>query len=247
MKECEIFSSLKVPCTSNVVVRLDGRNFSQLSRKLEFEKPYDPNFMRIMAESASLLFQEFNPKFMFIFSDEISLILGEIPFAGRVEKIDSVMASFLSGAFTSKIMGKDDFREKMKKTSPVSFDSRVIPLSSGGVVDYFQWRQMEAWRNCLNGYSYWKLREDHSKEDAMAMLHKKNSRQLHDLLFHEDIKLTEIPAWQRRGVGIYKKEFTVPGFNPMLKEKTVTHRRKTYVDWELPLFNDKFFRTHSFI
>lgn len=247
MKKCEIFSSLKVPCTSHIVVRLDGRNFSQLSRKLEFEKPYDPEFMRIMAEAASLLFQEFSPKFMFIFSDEISLLLGEIPFAGRVEKIDSVMASFLSGAFTGKIMEQDEFREKLKKTSPISFDSRVIPLSSEGVVDYFQWRQMEAWRNCLNGYSYWKLREEHSQEEAMTILHKKKSSQLHDLLFQKDIKLAEKPAWQRRGVGIYKKKFTIQGLNPLTKEKTTTHRRKIFIDWELPLFNDEFFKTNSFI
>jgi tRNA(His) 5'-end guanylyltransferase len=52
MKECEIFSSLKVPCTSKIVVRLDGRNFSQLSRKLKFEKPYDLEFAEILSKAA---------------------------------------------------------------------------------------------------------------------------------------------------------------------------------------------------
>ena len=41
MKECEIFSNLKVPCGSNIIVRMDGRGFSKLSRKIGFKKPYD--------------------------------------------------------------------------------------------------------------------------------------------------------------------------------------------------------------
>lgn len=247
MKEYEIFSSLKVPSTSPIVVRLDGRNFSQLSRKLEFEKPYDLEFVRIISEAARLLFQEFSPKFAYVFSDEVNLLLGEIPFAGRVEKIDSVMASFLSGAFTSKITEQEDFREKITRIKPISFDSRVIPLSREKVVEYFQWRQLESWRNCLNGYSYWKLREDHSKEESMEILHKKKSSQLHDLLFEKGIKLTQMPAWQRRGIGIYKKGFEIEGINPLTQEKVTSYRKKILIDWELPLFDNEFFRANSLL
>jgi tRNA(His) guanylyltransferase len=247
MKKCEIFSSLKVPCTSHIVVRLDGRNFSQLSRKLEFEKPYDLKFVRVIVEAACQLFQEFSPLFIYAFSDEISLLLGEIPFAGRVEKIDSVMASFLSGAFTRKIMGQTEFKEKINQTNPISFDSRVIPLSQEKVVEYFQWRQMESWRNCLNGYSYWTLREDHSKEEAMEILHKKKSNQLHDLLFERGIKLAHMPAWQRRGIGIYKKGFEIEGLNPLTHEKVISQRKKIFVDWELQLFDEEFFRVNSLL
>jgi tRNA(His) guanylyltransferase len=247
MKEYEIFSSLKVPCTFPTVVRLDGRNFSQLSRKLEFEKPYAPEFVRIISEAALLLFQEFSPRFAYVFSDEVNLLLGEIPFAGRVEKMDSVMASFLCGAFTRKIMDQDDFKEKICKTKPISFDSRVIPLSCDKVVEYFQWRQLESWRNCLNGYSYWTLREDHSKEEAMQILHKKKSNQLHDLLFEKGIKITQMPTWQRRGIGIYKKGFEIEGLNPLTHEKVISQRKKIFVDWELPLFDEEFFRVNSLL
>lgn len=241
MKECEIFSNLKVPCTSNIVVRLDGRNFSQLSQKLEFEKPYDIEFVKILLDASSELFREFNPRFTYIFSDEINVLLGDIPFAGRVEKIDSVMASFLSGAFTRELMIKNNFSGIFKKTKPISFDSRIIPLSSGGVVEYFHERQMEAWRNCLNGYAYWTLRKEHSQSEAMSILHKKKSSQLHELLFQKDINLAQMPAWQRRGIGLYKRKVEIEGLNPLLQEKVISHRNKIIVDWELPLFNEKFF------
>jgi tRNA(His) guanylyltransferase len=247
MKEYEIFSNLKVPCTFPTVVRLDGRNFSQLSRKLEFEKPYDLEFVRIISDATCMLFQEFSPKFAYVFSDEVNLLLGETPFAGRVEKIDSVMASFLCGAFTRKIMEHEDFKEKISETKPISFDSRVIPLSRDKVVKYFQWRQLESWRNCLNGYSYWKIREDHSQEEAMHILHKKKSNQLHDLLFEKGIKIAQMPTWQRRGIGIYKKGFEIEGLNPLTHEKVISQRKKIFVDWELPLFNEEFFKENSLL
>ncbi len=251
MKECEIFSTLRVPCTSKIVVRLDGRNFSQLSRKLEFEKPYDLDFVKIISKAAFLLFREFSPLFIYVFSDEISLLLGEIPFAGRVEKIDSVMASFLSSAFTYNLMEKEVFlglkRETLNDLNPISFDSRVIPLSDTGVVEYFQERQMEAWRNCLNGYAYWTLRKDYSKNEAIEILHKKKSSYLHDILFKKDIKLTQMPAWQRRGVGVYKEKVEVQGLNPLTKEKVTSQRKKIFIDWDLPLFDQEFFHNHELL
>lgn len=247
MKECEIFSNLKVPCTSNIVVRLDGRNFSQLSRELEFEKPYDIEFTRILSEASHQLFKEFNPRFIYLFSDEISLLLGEVPFAGRVEKIDSVMASFISGAFTREIIAQKKFPRLYEETSPISFDSRVIPLSKEGVVAYFKERQAEAWRNCINGYSYWTLRKDHSKEETMTLLHKKKSSQLHEILFQQGINLAQMPAWQRRGIGLYKKTVEIEGLNPLTQKKVISQRNKITVDWELPLFQEEFFHKKSIL
>jgi tRNA(His) 5'-end guanylyltransferase len=223
------------------VIRLDGRNFSQLSRKLEFEKPYDIEFVEILSEASYNLFKEFNPRFIYTFSDEISMLLKDVPFGGRVEKIDSVMASFLSGAFTREIMGKDKYYEIFKEITPISFDSRVIPLSNKGVITYFQERQMEAWRNCLNGYSYWTLRKKHSKTEAMKILHKKKSKQLHDILFYEGINLAMKPAWQKRGIGLYKKKIQVEGLNPLSQEKVKSEREKITIDWKLPRFDKRFF------
>ncbi|MGZ7096198.1 MAG: tRNA(His) guanylyltransferase Thg1 family protein, partial [Methanobacterium sp.] len=47
MKECEIFSNLKIPCGSNIICRMDGRKFSRLSRDLKFEKPFDELFTKL--------------------------------------------------------------------------------------------------------------------------------------------------------------------------------------------------------
>lgn len=236
MTECEIFSNLKVPCGSKVVVRADGRNFSRVSSNLGLEKPYDKSFVKNMVDASRLLFYEFSPAFVYTFSDEINILLCEVPFAGRVEKLDSVFASFLGSALTASL--KDSYENLIK---PISFDARVIPISSGKVVKYFRIRQNEAWRNCINGYVYWTLKKEYGKEKATKILKGKKSKQIHDILFDRGINIAEVPAWQRRGVGIYKKEVYVEGYNPISKENVLSKRKRIFVDWNLPLFDKEFF------
>ena len=236
MKECEIFSSLKVPCGSHIIIRIDGRKFSKLSNDLKFEKPYDDQFRDIMVETCKDFFKEFSPSFIYTFSDEINILLSEIPFAGRIEKLDSVFASFITGSFSKNIIKLNKSIEK-----PISFDSRVIPLSKEGVIAYFKERQDEAWRNCSNGYAYWTLRREYKKKEAMEILDKQKSSAIHDLLFERGINLAELPSWQRRGIGIYKKEVEIEGYNPIKKEKVQSIRKKIFVDDDLPIFDTPFF------
>jgi tRNA(His) 5'-end guanylyltransferase len=239
MKECEIYANLKIPCSSRVVVRADGRNFQRLAQELDLKKPYDDTFARLMASVGVDIFQEFSPIMVYIFSDEINILLGEIPFSGRVEKIDSVFAGLISSSFTQKLAKIDQDPDQL--SGPLSFDSRIIPLSSKMVVKYFQERQSEAWRNCLNGYAYWTLRKEHSYQKAVQILRKQKSKDLHDLLFSQGININEVPPWQRRGLGIYRRDVEVEGYNPLEERKVVSTRKRVYVDWELPLFDSDFF------
>ena len=236
MKKCEIFSNLKIPCGSKIIVRIDGRKFSRLSRDLKFEKPFDRHFTKIMVETSNDFFKEFNSHFVYTFSDEINILLSDIPFGGRIEKLNSVFASFIAGSFTKNALDSGMLIER-----PISFDSRIIPLSSTLVVKYFKERQNEAWRNCINGYAYWTLRKEYNKKEAMYILKNKKSGSLHDILFERGINLAELPSWQRRGMGIYKKEVTVEGYNPIEKKKVRSKRKRIFVDSDLPLFNEQFF------
>jgi len=238
MKECEIYANLRVPCSSKVVVRADGRNFQRLTRELELKKPYDEAFAKLMASVGTDIFHEFSPVMVYIFSDEINILLGEIPFSGRVEKIDSVFAGFISSSFTQKLLKNQD---PPQLSRPPSFDSRIIPLSPEGVVKYFQERQNEAWRNCLNGYAYWTLRKEYSYQKVIEILRRLRSKDLHDLLFSRGININETPFWQRRGLGIYRRDVEVEGYNPLEERRVVSIRKRAFVDWELPIFDAEFF------
>lgn len=239
MKECEIFSSLKVPCGSKIVIRIDGRNFSSLTRGLNFKKPFDEHFTKIMVNTCVDFFKEFDPYFIYTFSDEANILLDEIPFGGRIEKLDSVFASFISGSFTKNAL---NMLKLLKK--PLSFDSRVILLSTPLIVKYFKERQDEAWRNCMNGYAYWTLRKDYDKKESVMMLENKKSAHLHDILFERGVNLAEVPLWQRRGIGIYKKDLHIEGYNPIEQKKVQSIRKKAHVDCKLPIFDEKFFKNN---
>lgn len=234
MKECEIFSSLRVPCGSRIVLRIDGRKFSRLSNSLKLEKPYDISFVKAMAAACLEFSREFSPSFVYTFSDEINVLLAEVPFSGRIEKLNSVFPSFISSSFSKKINSDVNIK-------PVSFDSRVIPLSEDGVVNYFKSRQDEAWSNCLNGYAYWTLRKKYDKKETVEILNKKKSSKLHDLIFDSGINVAELPAWQRRGVGIYRKKVQIEGFNPITQKKVLSERLRLFDDWDLPIFDRDFF------
>ncbi len=250
MKDYEIYSNLRVPQGSRIIVRVDGRSFSKLAPKLELEKPYDLDFVLILVSCCQDFFTEFSPSFIYTFSDEVNILLDEVPFSGRVEKLNSVFASFLAGSFTREICRSDRFSKLLEKSEdfkPISFDSRVIPLDTDGMMEYFKERQDEAWRNCLNGYAYWTLLEEYGKKEAALFLKGKQKQELHDLLFERDVNIMDVPLWQRRGVAIYREKVSVKGYNPVKQEKVVSHRWKPHVDWELPIFNLEFFLTKGII
>lgn len=273
MKNCEIFSHLKVPCGSKIILRLDGRGFYKLSKQIGLKKPYDSLFVNSMVSTATEIFKEFSPSLIYTFSDEFNIMLSDIPFSGRIEKLDSVFASFTANSFYSNLIKNlmnfeyqneknikyinSDNQEKENKScwnekkfleffeslKTISFDCRIIPLSSEMVLEYFKGRQDEAWRNCLNGYAYWTLRNEMSKKDAMNMLEGLKADKIHDILFERGINIAEVPSWQRRGVALYKTDKKINGYNPLLKKVTESSRKVINVDWDIPLFNKEFFKS----
>lgn len=244
MKEGEIYSNLRVPLGSKIVIRVDGRSFSKLAQILELEKPYDQDFVKIMVSACCDFFLEFSPSFIYTFSDEINILLNEVPFSGRVEKLNSVFASFLAGSFSREVIQSDRFQNLLEESGTfktISFDSRVIPLDTLGVVEYFKERQDEAWRNCLNGYAYWTISKEHDKQETTHLLKGKKKQELHELLYERNVNIMDVPLWQRRGVAIYREKVKVEGYNPIKQEKVVSQRWKLFADWDLPIFTGKFF------
>jgi len=188
----EVYSGLKA--RGPAIVRADGRGFHKILEGRK--KPYDLDFARSMAGAASRLFEESGliPVMAFTFSDEISLLFSEMPFSGRVEKLDSVIPSFLSGSLSLDLQ------------RVISMDARVIPLCSNEVVEYLGDRQDEAWRNCVFSYGFYSMvAEGKSRTMAMETLKGLKESEIHELLFERGINLAKVPAWERRGIAIYRK------------------------------------------
>jgi len=236
MREHEVYSKLRAPPSSRMILRLDGRGFHRLTESLDFDRPYDEAFRDLMIRTCLDLMDEFSPSLIYTFSDEINVLLDSVPFAGRVEKLDSVFSGFASSSFT-----RGALEAGFSPVKPVSFDCRVIPISSDIVPEYFRSRQDESWRNCLNSYAYWTLRREVGARRAAERLRGLKSDSLHDLLFERGVNISRVPAWQRRGVGVYRVPHRVRGYNPLRDEEVSAVRMRVKVDLELPLFTDEFF------
>lgn len=229
MRQGEYFHSLKVPMDNWTILRLDGRGFSKLTSD-EFQKPFDPRFHKLMLETSEALLREFNADYAYTESDEISILLPKnwSFFDREIEKVISISAS-LAGATFSVAFGK-----------PVQFDSRIwISGSLERVVDYFCWRQSDATRCALNGWAYWKLREEGlSAREVTQELKGLKGSQKQELLFQKGINFNDLPGWQKRGSGIRFSHFNKEGFNPITEETVIVQRRVVEVLNDLTFGDD---------
>jgi tRNA(His) guanylyltransferase len=202
----EIYSGLYA--RAPLIVRADGRGFKKVLE--QSKKPYDIDFARSMVDAVESFFLDFGPTpaLAFTFSDEISLVFLDAPFAGRVEKIDSLVAGFLSAALSLKLC------------RPVSMDCRTIPLCQAEICEYLAERQDETWRNHVFSYGFYMLQEEGlNGTQAMEMLRGLREPEIHDLVFQRGINLAKTPAWERRGVMVCRRGGLV------------------VADWEIPLFS----------
>lgn len=204
----EIYSGL---CSrAPLMVRADGRGFKKLLE--DCQKPYDLGFARSMIQAAASFFVDsgFSPALAFTFSDEISLLFFEPPFAGRVEKIDSAVAGFLSAALS------------LDRGRLLSMDCRTIPLCRAEIIDYLAERQAETWRNHVFSYGFYLLvKEGLSAAAAMQQLRGMKEQDIHEQVFQKGVNLAKTPAWERRGVMVCRKDGRVAQ------------------EWELPLFRSE--------
>ena len=210
-----------------IAVRLDGRSFTSLTKKMNFEKPFDVKFRDMMVDTVKALMEAgFRVVYGFTQSDEISLLFhkDEDTFSRKVRKINTTLAGEASGTF-SLALGE-----------VATFDSRVIPLpNEKKLADYFAWRQEDANRNALQGYCYWTLRkEGKTASQAARILNKQGFKFKIDLLEERGINFDEVPKWQRFGVGVYFRDIEREGFNPIKNEKVITQRRELFADYDLP-------------
>lgn len=210
-----------------IVARLDGRNFTTLTKeKHKFKAPFDEIFRDYMVETTKHLMNcGFKVEYAYTESDEISLLfnINENSFSRKERKLISILSGEASAKFTSLI-------------NDVSvFDCRISELPNiNRVVDYFRWRNEDAHRNSLNAHCYWMLRNiGDSPGKATNKLKKLSVSEKNELLFKNGINYNELPNWQKRGIGLYWEEYEKDGFNPITKDSKVVKRKKITIDYNL--------------
>lgn len=217
-----------VPEDFYMVARIDGRNFTNLTRNiLQAEAPFDTNFRDAMVTTVERLMAcGFNVTYGYTQSDEISLLfsLSENLFSRKLRKYNSILAGEASAAFSLAIQ------------THAAFDCRISILPNIETVkDYFCWRMEDAFRNSLNAYDYWTLRKDGKNDrEATEALLGMSVASKNELLFQHGINFNNVPVWQKRGIGFFWENYEKEGVNPLTQEKKIAIRRRFAKDFELP-------------
>lgn len=210
-----------------MVARLDGRSFTRLVREVHpFAAPFDPRFRDLMIATARHLMDcGFNFLYANTHSDEISLLFhsGEDSFGRKLRKLLSILAGEASAAFSLRL------------GTVACFDTCIAQLLSEQlVVDCFRWRAEDAHRNALNAHCYWLLRgQGLDARAAAARVAGLSVAAKNELLFQHGVNFNDLPAWQKRGVGLVWEQYDKPGTNPQTGERVTSSRRRLAVIEEL--------------
>jgi tRNA(His) guanylyltransferase len=213
----------------NMVARLDGRSFTRLTKEVHsFEAPYDIKFRDYMIETVKHLMDcGFRILYGYTQSDEISLLfsLKEEAYSRKLRKYISLLASEASAKF-SLLLGDIG-----------CFDCRISQLPTTDlVIDYFRWRQEDAHRNALNSHCYWMLRKQgKTKNQSDDLLWKMSIPDKNEFLFQNGINFNDLPAWQKRGIGLYWENYEKTALNPKTGKEVTATRRRIKIDLEIPM------------
>jgi tRNA(His) 5'-end guanylyltransferase len=211
-----------------LVARIDGRSFTRLTKEImDYKRPFDERFRDAMIGTVEHLMScGFQALFGYTQSDEISLLFGreENSFGRNTRKWTSILAGEASAAFAVRI------------SQVAAFDCRVIELPTENlVVDYFRWRSEDAHRNALSAWCYWKLREEGTDvAGATQLLEGMSSSKKNELLLQRGINFNDLPAWQRRGIGVLWEEYDKAATNPKTGQAVTARRHRLKTIQNLP-------------
>jgi tRNA(His) guanylyltransferase len=202
MKRYEAVFNAILPRRVPVIIRLDGRAFHTVTRRL-YGKTWSQEFVDLMTKTAKAVYEDLQGcEFAYSQSDEISFLLTDYRkistdawFSYEVNKMVSISASLASVAF-SKLSGMD-----------VCFDSRVFSVPQDDVCNYFLWRQLDATRNAIQQAG----QENYSHKE----LYHKNCSEIQEMLFKKGINFNNYPIHRKRGWCITDGfiDFSIPIFS----------------------------------
>jgi len=237
-----------------VIARLDGKSFHTWTADLK--RPYDERLVDLMQDLTAFLVDKTSARIGYTQSDEISLVFysetyeSQIFFDGKIQKINSVLASMASAYFNSHAVAA--FFPVQKPLA--FFDCRVwaVPNKSEAA-NSILWREQDASKNSISmlARAYFSHKEIHGKsgEEMQEMLfqqHKINWNDCPDFfkrgtffsrrkVFKEltGLELLKIPEQHRPALG-EKVERTVVQQVAMPKFSSVVNRVEVIFDGEDP-------------
>ena len=198
--------------TLPIYARIDGRGFSKFTKGLR--RPYDSRMTSAMIETTKYLVQNTHAKIGVVQSDEISLVWHspdhdkDIFFAGKVQKMVSVLASMAAAKFIQALraefvndpsLGHEPGFERFEERLP-HFDARVFQLPSRTeAANVVLWRAMDALKNSVS------MAANH--HFSHKLLHGKNQKDMLQMLADKGIDFESFPTAFKRGTFLRREVF----------------------------------------
>lgn len=175
-----------------ICVRLDGKNFSNLTRDLD--RPFDRRLHNAMQYTTRRLVEESGAVIGYTQSDEISLILykdktdSQVFFDGKIQKLVSVLASMATLFFREAVC----IALSKLANSPAFFDCRVwnVPTKEEAI-NALIWRELDATKNSVSmaARHYFTHKQ----------LHGKTCSEMQEMLFSVGVNWNDYPPTFKRG------------------------------------------------
>jgi len=173
------------------IARLDGRAFHTFLKNAK--KPFDPQVIDAMQETAKALLSEFGAKVAYVQSDEITLVWDKLEvFDGKVQKLLSTTASLASVKFYSCLPNR-----LADCVALPTFDCRIWQVSDlDTAAENLLWRELDATKNSVSmmASAYF------SESDLVG----KSTKDRLTMLENMGIKWADLSHWLKKG-SYYKK------------------------------------------
>ncbi|KAK2747430.1 tRNA guanylyltransferase [Colletotrichum kahawae] len=200
-----------------IVVRIDGRGFTKLCAKYQFEKPNDKRALDLMNAAARVVVTEL-PDITIAYgvSDEYSFVFHKscTLFERRASKLVSTVVSTFTANY---IYSWSQYFPDTPLSPPLpSFDGRAVCYPTvSNLRDYMSWRQVDCHINNLYNTTFWSLIQlgGLNNKEAEQLLAGTVSGDKNEILFSKfNINYNNEPEMYKKGSVIFRDyELVEPG------------------------------------
>jgi len=207
-----------LPPSNWIVVRIDGRGFTKLCKKYDFEKPNDCRALDLANAAAVEVVRQFvDVVLAYGQSDEYSFVFQES--TTLFERRSSKLATSIATAFTAEYCMQwsnffPDPQQALVRPYP-TFDGRGVCYPKREILrDYLAWRQADCHINNLYNTTFWNmvLRGSMSNTEAEQALKGTVSADKNEILFSRfGINYNNEPLIYRKGTVVYRSRKVAEG------------------------------------
>ncbi|KAI1331351.1 tRNA guanylyltransferase [Xylariaceae sp. FL0255] len=200
-----------------VVIRIDGRGFTKLCAKYNFEKPNDKRALDLMNAAAKAVVMEI-PEITIAYgvSDEYSFVLHKTTtlFERRASKLITTITSTFTAYYVH--LWSSYMPDKPLSAPLPSFDGRAVCYPSvQNLRDYMTWRQVDCHINNLFNTTFWSLIQlgGMTAKEAEKLLAGTVSGDKNEILFSKfNINYNNEPEIYKKGSVVFRDyELVEPG------------------------------------